>query len=293
MEENYLYEPLLNDDPIKAIRKLEDLLSEITGLCFDYISPFGEEIIPSDYSPICQRVHSCTEGRRACERSTRDAIDTCVSKNQVVIVTCHIGLVDAYVPLIAGGKLLGLLACGQFLFEKPSVEKLKKIKKNLHRIDVFIGERELSTFNIPVYPKDKFLAVTKLMSSFSTFLSAAEKRMIELELQNSKNPYDKALLYVSNNYHRKISLNEVAETVNISISHLSHLFKKKAGKNFTEVLNELRIEKAGNLLCNTNMHTSEIAYEVGFSTVSHFNHTFKNITGMSPSVYKKQNNTNS
>ena len=58
------------------------------------------------------------------------------------------------------------------------------------------------------------------------------------------------------------------------------------GINFTEYVSRLRTEKAKNLLLNPNLRVSEIAYEVGFQSLTHFNRVFKKVVGESPTEYR-------
>jgi AraC-like DNA-binding protein len=66
------------------------------------------------------------------------------------------------------------------------------------------------------------------------------------------------------------------------------MFKKVTGINFTDYLSRVRVEKAKNLLLNPNLRISEIAFEVGFQSLTHFNRVFKNIVGQSPSEYREK-----
>jgi AraC-like DNA-binding protein len=66
------------------------------------------------------------------------------------------------------------------------------------------------------------------------------------------------------------------------------MFKKATGLNFTEYLSRIRIERAKNLLLNPNLRVSEIAFEVGFQSLTHFNRVFKNTVGQSPTRYREQ-----
>ncbi|MCI0744843.1 MAG: AraC family transcriptional regulator, partial [Verrucomicrobia subdivision 3 bacterium] len=58
------------------------------------------------------------------------------------------------------------------------------------------------------------------------------------------------------------------------------------GVNFTEYVSRVRIEKARNLLLNPNLRISEIAYEVGFQSLTHFNRVFKKLLGQSPTEFR-------
>jgi AraC-like DNA-binding protein len=65
------------------------------------------------------------------------------------------------------------------------------------------------------------------------------------------------------------------------------VFKKATGLTFTDYLSRVRIETAKNLLLNPNLRVSEIACEVGFQSLTHFNCVFRNLTGQSPSRYRE------
>jgi AraC-like DNA-binding protein len=64
------------------------------------------------------------------------------------------------------------------------------------------------------------------------------------------------------------------------------MFKKFTGLNFTEYLSRVRIENSRNLLLNPNLRISEIAYEAGFQSLTHFNRVFKRIVGQSPTGFR-------
>ena len=66
------------------------------------------------------------------------------------------------------------------------------------------------------------------------------------------------------------------------------MFKKATGINFTEYVSRTRTEKAKNLLLNPNLRVSEIAYEVGFQSLTHFNRIFKKLVGQSPTEYRSR-----
>ncbi len=58
--------------------------------------------------------------------------------------------------------------------------------------------------------------------------------------------------------------------------------------NFAHYVCCIRVEKAKNLLLNPNYRISEVAYEVGFQSLTHFNRVFKSVAGQSPTEYRQQ-----
>ena len=93
--------------------------------------------------------------------------------------------------------------------------------------------------------------------------------------------------FIHAHYRDDLTLTQMAEYTNLSISHFSSLFKRYTGETLITYINQVRVEKAKELLRNTNDKIYTIAEEVGFSSQSYFIRVFKNITGMSPNEYRK------
>lgn len=95
------------------------------------------------------------------------------------------------------------------------------------------------------------------------------------------------LLFIQEHYAEDISLDQIAQTVDLSRTYVSGLFKKETGINLTNYITNFRIEKAKELLRDTNLRSYEIAVQVGFPEESYFSRTFKKVTGESPNAYRK------
>ena len=84
-----------------------------------------------------------------------------------------------------------------------------------------------------------------------------------------------------------LSLTMVADTFQISVPYLSSLFKASAGVNFSNYVEDVRIEKAKGLLKNTSLSVGEIAAATGYSSTNSFSRAFRRVTGDSASEYRK------
>ena len=84
----------------------------------------------------------------------------------------------------------------------------------------------------------------------------------------------------------ELSLTKVAKFSNISANHLSEKFKEVAGINFVDYVARIRVGKACDLLRNSNLRISEIAFAVGFQSLSQFNRVFKKLTRKSPTQFR-------
>lgn len=84
-----------------------------------------------------------------------------------------------------------------------------------------------------------------------------------------------------------MSLNDVADYMQVSIYTASRLLKNATGVNFRKLLNDLRIEHAKDLLAHSTLSIQEIAEQSGFTTASYFVSVFKKSEGITPNVYRK------
>jgi two-component system, response regulator YesN len=93
--------------------------------------------------------------------------------------------------------------------------------------------------------------------------------------------------YIDHHYmDPDISLNRVAAHVSLSPSHFSVVYSQETGQTFKEYLTEMRIKKAKELLRMTNMKSTEISYQVGYSDPHYFSHVFGKYTGFSPKEFR-------
>lgn len=95
------------------------------------------------------------------------------------------------------------------------------------------------------------------------------------------------IAYIGEHYAEDITLDGIAQYVELSRTYVSGLFKKELGVNLTNYITNYRIEKAKELLRDTNLKSYEVAEKVGFLDESYFSRSFKKVTGESPNSYKK------
>ena len=96
-----------------------------------------------------------------------------------------------------------------------------------------------------------------------------------------------ALAYIKNNLDKELSLEEVANAIHVSKSHLSNMFSKCIGNSFSHHVNKLKIEKAKELLAKTRLSIMDITVECGFNSQSYFSRVFSGFEGMTPIQYRK------
>lgn len=96
----------------------------------------------------------------------------------------------------------------------------------------------------------------------------------------------KARNFIHQQADDRLSLTRVAQEVNVSPNYLSEKFKRVTGENFVAYINRQRVQKAKSLLLNPKLRVSEIAFAVGFQSLSQFNRVFKKLTDKSPTDFR-------
>jgi len=209
---------------------------------------------------------------------------------QPCTVTCAYGLSETVVPVRLGNETLGFLQTGQVFRQKPTKAQFARVAERVEKLDSDIEEKALEQayFDTPVVSQAKLDSVTKLLSIFADHLSM-KSNQIAVQMANAEPPViTKAKEFIREHHTEDLTLGRVAAAVHTSLFYFCKLFRKVTGTTFTEFVSRTRIEKARNLLLNPNLRVSEIAYTVGFQSLTHFNRVFKKILGESPTKFRKR-----
>ena len=113
------------------------------------------------------------------------------------------------------------------------------------------------------------------------------KRVREHRERHTSSYTQQSMDYVYGHFREKIYLDDIADTLGISSSHLSRLFKKETGKALQDFVNDVRVEKAANLLIYSDEPLPRIAEYVNFPSQSYFGKIFKQCMGMTPRQYQE------
>lgn len=95
--------------------------------------------------------------------------------------------------------------------------------------------------------------------------------------------------YINAHFSEQITLCHVANYVHLNPVYLGRLIKKRFGKSFKELLTEIRLKKAADMLKNSELKNYEIAEAVGFSDPQYFSQVFKKVFGLTPNEWRKIN----
>ena len=275
----------------KVYRDYERAFNDMTGLPMA-LQPLEAWQLPHhgrrNENPFCalmsQKSHSCAQclqlQNRLCDKAGEGPRT----------VDCPSGLCDTAVPVRLSDKLIGFLQTGQLFRQKPSLVQFERVVKMVAKWGVDVDRAALKKvyFSGKVVSAQQHSAVVRLLSLFAQHLAVVSNQVM-IQQENSELPVvSRAKEYIIEHQSEKLRLSQVAKAVHMSTFYFCKTFKKASGINFTDYLSRVRIERAKNLLLNPNLRVSEIAYEVGFQSLTHFNRVFRKIAGQSPTDYRAQ-----
>ena len=204
-------------------------------------------------------------------------------------VTCFAGLSDSAVPIRVGDQLIGFFQTGQVLLKQPTKFQFDRTAKQLvdWGVQVDLSQARETYFHTKVLTTKKYRAMLRLLEIFGRHLSILSNQIAVEGTRNEPPAVTRAKQFIAQNQDGAICLATVAKAVNTSTFYFCKLFKRATGLTFTDYLARVRIEKAKTLLLQRDRRVSEVAYDVGFQSLTHFNRVFKKLVGRSPSSYRQ------
>lgn len=155
--------------------------------------------------------------------------------------------------------------------------------QELYQENQFSGERRLEKEIEKLYNCQNIMEIIKVTEDN---IREYEK-FLEQSMSESRNEVATVKKYIYQHYDEDLNLEMLAEKVYLSSGYLSFIFKKETGMNLNRFIRVFRMEKAKELLCNTNMKVAQISEKVGFANVSYFCRSFREYYGSSPESYRK------
>jgi len=271
----------------QIFRDYERAFSEATGLplAFRPADKRAPAMRQSKWvNEFCQQLSETSAGCKLCVEMQQS-----LAGDETRTAVCPAGLTDSAVPVRVGDKTLGFLQTGQVaLNKKPSRENFQRLLEWLRqgRAETDWVALEAAYFESPVLSRQQYMAMVRLLEVFAQHLSLAAEQIATQQDHAEPPLVEKARAYIAEHQGEEIALEDVAGAVHASTFHFCKTFKKATGFTFTQYLGLVRVAKAKQLLANPQKRISEIAYEVGFQSLTHFNRVFRKVTGQSPTDWR-------
>ena len=238
-------------------------------------------------NPFCALMAGRSKTCAAC-LEMQESLTNKENNGEPITLTCFAGLCDTVVPIRLGDQLLGFLRTGQVFNRIPTAESFDTATRKIidWGVKVDLKQLEEAYFSTKILGEEQYESMVRLLKVFADHLSMVSNQIL-VEEDNTESPLiARARDFIDRNQAEDLSLEAVAKAVNTSTFYFCKMFKRATGLTFTEYLSRIRVEKAKNLLLNPHIRISEVAFEVGFQSLSQFNRVFKKITGQSPSHFR-------
>lgn len=141
-------------------------------------------------------------------------------------------------------------------------------------------------------PFDHVIMISLLLYWFGKMLQNHEDGIDIPSLPYQNNEKILEIITYIEGHFQEVTLKELASKFSFSEGYLSRLIKKNTGKSFTDLILDIKFDKAINLLETSRQPIMEISYLAGFESVEHFNRSFKKRFQMTPTAWRKANYTN-
>jgi AraC-like DNA-binding protein/ligand-binding sensor protein len=227
---------------------------------------------------MAEKGRTCAACLQLQEKLAQDA------RHEPATRTCAYGLCESAVAVKLGPQTIGFLQTGQVMRQRPTEAAFQRAVEQAASGGVNIANEQTrqAYFQTPVVAQKKIDAAIGLLAIFADHLAMKSNQLV-VQATHAETPViARARRFISENYKEDLSLGQVSHSVNMNRFNFCRQFRQVTGLSFTEFVSRTRIEKAQDLLLNPHLHISEIAFAVGFQSLSNFNRMFKRIIGRSP-----------
>lgn len=264
--------------------------TEATGLSLRLASADGQVVSDSNHhaNPFCGLLGEQHKSCQACVRAWRNL--TLFGQLEPHTSTCFAGLCESCVPIRTGGGTIGYLLTGEITTARSTQAKFASITRLLEESGITFEQPQLrrAYFSTRIMSHRHYASIIGLLQVFADHLGLVANQLV-IRDDNSESPdIHRAREFIRQHLTEPLELRQVADSANLSSCYFSRKFKESTGLTFTSYVTRTRVEAAKTLLANPHVRVSEVAFEVGFQSLTHFNRAFKEVTGRSPTSYRHE-----
>ena len=213
---------------------------------------------------------------KRCYRCRNRAIYKAIKTKKDFGGVCINGIYEYTRPVIINDEVASIVFIGNILDKEKGYSRLKL---NINEQDWMINTLE-QDFSV-----EKCRDIGKLLESYIRILleNCSDKSAKNPVVENIKN-------FIEENLEFDIKISHISKIFHYNEQYLGRLFKKTIGKSFRDYINLRRLERAKQIIQNTDDTIINIAGNVGFNNVTYFNRIFKKNYGLTPSEWRKMSN---
>lgn len=191
-----------------------------------------------------------------------------------------------FFKLLAQEDLLSSFFRGILYSKKESANYMLFVTDNSPEIKNAVKDIFMESYITDDYSNTCIISRMHLFFSLLLRRYSASIQFYENQKMGEHASFTRLLQYIQSHY-QTLTLESLAETFHYNPSYLSRLIKKNTGQTLVEILTNLRISRASDLLLHTDVTVEDIAKSVGYDSADHFSRQFKKKTGTAPRDYRR------
>ncbi len=275
----------------RAIDSCEAAFRGATGISLRIVppDPLRERIKFGEFeNAFCVLITSHPTGCASCQESQARLQRRAATKLAPVEISCFAGLSEGGRAGGRGREAYRHHGKRAIPRREPNERDFKLIAADFGKTfgEQWRGKVREAYFNTPVVTADKLQFVIELLAILAQHLQRHAEQQGIAESENELPVVARAKAFIQAHMDEAITLTQVAAHVHVSRFYFCKLFRKTTGITLREYVARVRLEKAKALLADPSMRISEIVFEAGFGSIQQFNSVFKQIVGVSPTVYR-------
>ncbi len=267
----------------ELVELMRDFYS-ISGIRIVLFDANGEELIayPKGEHSFCHCMRRDPDFLSKCQDSDRESFEKCRRTNKMCISKCHAGLIEASVPMISDGRIIGYMMLGRITDKKNKIELVGSVKTHCrdYRID---AETEEKIKRVKYRSEKQIHAAAKILDACCEYV-----RLRQLVSPSGKRLIDSLDRFVEEHISEEMSVERICSEFNISRTKLYETVRPYTNGGIAAFVKSKRLEHARQLLLSSDMSIIEISDACGFSDYNYFLREFKKKYGMPTKKMKKE-----
>lgn len=250
-----------------------------------YDTEFNEIVsYPKNDSKFCTKIRNHPVLGVECDKSTEVHCKLCSETKKIEIRQCHAGLTEVVAPITDGVFTIGYIMFGQISNIKDKEVFYQTILDNCKKYNLDEEELLKDLKEIRYYSDRKANDIAKIVNVIASYVA------YEKIVQQTDPPVVYLIMdYIKKNIDKEITLDSLSKHFYISKSNLYKITKPYMEDGVAKFVKKLKLEKAADLLKNTDKSICKIAKEIGYKDVEYFQRVFKKEYGISSLDFRKNN----
>lgn len=270
--------------------KMQDLLKSFYSLTKLRVVVFNHEFCkiaeyPERDCELCSLLRSDPNAHQNCIACDQFACKQCKTTGRFITYVCHAGLTESAAPIRYGNTVIGYMMLGQVLVCDNAHDYWPVFLSKCSNYAIDQAALEKAFRKKRAVDISQVYHAAQIMEACAGYLWL--QRYISLKEDTLPKQIDE---YIAGNLQADLSVGALCRQFNISRSSLYNIARTYFGKGIEQLTRELRIQKAKEILTDTNCAVSELAAMVGYNDYNYFIKVFKKEVGITPKQFALQKN---